>query len=132
MANLFVLQRRVAAPAAALPDAPDGNGGAGAAADGDNPGVFVTPKTLATLAVAVSTAKILSAVGLRLGFPRDLSDGVATTLVGVTLFLITIADPEAKPKETLGWTVALLVAAMNTAILYAAVVGIGALTVQEA
>ncbi len=90
-------------------------------------GVFITPKSLMSFPVASVVVTILWGLCKRL-FPTWGSSDVLvlglSLLVGAVIFLISTADPDAKPKAPREWFIAALIAAFNSLFLAASVLGI--------
>jgi hypothetical protein len=88
-------------------------------------GVFVDPKTLLSFPIATAVTSSLSQVLANLtGIDLKTIGFIVALLVGGLIFAITMSDRSARPKTGMAWAVAIGIAAINSLLLYAAMVGI--------
>lgn len=91
-------------------------------------GAFITPQSFVSFPVA-SMLVSLAWTLLRQLFPWGSSTAVpavAALVIGGIIFLVTVAEGDARPKTLSGWIVAVVVALCNSMVLLAAALGISA------
>jgi len=89
-------------------------------------GAFITPQSLVTFPVASGLVALIWAVFRQL-FPWGASTAVPAVtalLLGVGIFLITVSEPQARPRGVAGWVVAIFIGLANTFVLLAAALGV--------
>jgi len=88
--------------------------------------VFITPESLTSFPIASVAVGLLAQVVIY--FWPTCSQGGAvlgsSLLIGLLIFLVNIEKPGTRPKSTVQWIVAIMVALVNTLFLAAAVLGI--------
>ena len=90
-------------------------------------GVFITPKSLATFPGASAGVVVIWALAKRLAPTWGASQWVpfiAAIAVGGVIFLSSVSDPDAAPKSTAQWIVAVAIGFLNSLLLAAAALGI--------
>ena len=92
---------------------------------GEAQGVFVDPKTLASFPVAAAVVTTVTQVVVKITNGSTAWIALVVALViGALIVAITMTDVGARPKTKLEWIITLVTAAINSLLLYAAVVGI--------
>jgi hypothetical protein len=89
-------------------------------------GAFITPQSFVAFPVAsglVALASGLAKVLLPAWGASNWVPAVIAFVVGGTIFLITVSQPEAAPRSRPSWAVALVVAFFNSLLLLAAALG---------
>jgi hypothetical protein len=88
--------------------------------------IFISAQSLTAFPVASLVTKLIWEVLKKLGLPHvgsNLCALLIALIVGLILFLITIDDPNSRPKSFPQWLIALFVAFINSLFLFAAVIG---------
>ena len=97
-------------------------------AAGPGRGAFVDPISLASFPVAAAVVSTLTQIAVRaLGWTVNSVAFIVALLIGALIFLITMTDPQARPKTWKEWLIAASIAFINSMLLYAATVGINQL-----
>lgn len=89
--------------------------------------VFTAPQTLPTFVLSTCVVVTLSRAARTLGHVDSESTAVtlaAAVLVAAGILALTFSDPDARPSTLGRWTISLLVATVNSLILYVAALGI--------
>lgn len=93
----------------------------------ENPGVFITPKSITTFPVASFVVTLIWVLARKL-FPAGGSSiwipVVSSLFVGLVIFLATTSDEEARPKGPQSWFVSGVVALFNSLYLAASALGL--------
>lgn len=93
----------------------------------ENPGVFITPKSILTFPTASFVVTFIWLLAQKL-FPTWGSSTwvpvLASLLVGLVIFLATTSDEEAKPKGSQAWFVSGAIAFFNSLYLAASALGL--------
>jgi hypothetical protein len=88
--------------------------------------VFISAQSLVAFPVASLVGKLLWEVAkkLQLCVPQNLWWPFGISLiVGIVLFLITIDDPNSRPKSLRSWVISGFIGFVNSLFLFAAVIG---------
>jgi|ERR1700730_2652231 len=95
-----------------------------AAEQGSVEGAFISPKSLASFPLAGGVVTILSKL---LEHFFKVGDGAILYValgVGLLIFLIGVQSADGRPKDPVGWVVAVLIGLVNSLLLAAAALGI--------
>lgn len=89
-------------------------------------GAFITPQSFVTFPVASGLVTLAWALMRQLFTwgSSTMVPAVTALLIGAAIFLVSVSDPDARPKAPAGWLVAVLVGLANTMMLLAAALGI--------
>jgi N-acetyl-anhydromuramyl-L-alanine amidase AmpD len=148
MADLFVSRSRGPAPSRSSRTIPGGTRSAAAGApeaaeSGGEPagppipsavGAFVTPQSVMSFPIASGAVAMLSklAKGLVQGVEENVLILGAASVIGLLIFLVTLSDPQVRPRTPLKWAIAILMALINTAFLAVSATGLGSVALQAA
>jgi hypothetical protein len=90
-------------------------------------GVFITPQSVVAFPVAtsvvVTAARAARTIG-RMDIDSIVVPLVASFICGAAMFLITVREPRARPRGSMDWCRAIVIAASNSLMLFAAALGI--------
>jgi hypothetical protein len=94
---------------------------------GSRTGIFTAPQSLVAFALGTSIVTTMSRAARTLGrvdAESTLVAFVTACALGAAIVAATVSDTEARPKSAAAWALSLLIAILNTLILYAAAIGI--------
>ena len=90
-------------------------------------GIFTARQSIVAFPMSISVVATIARAGHTIG--RTAFDSIAVPLVaafvvGALLAAVTLSDPRVRPRDPAGWGVALLVAIVNSLVLFVAALGI--------
>jgi len=95
--------------------------------DGQNAGVFTAPQSIVVFPVATSIVVTSSRAARTIAGLESspvMVSLVSAGIVGAILFTLTVMDSRARPRDAVGWGIAIVVALLNALLIFAAAVGI--------
>ena|SRR5882672_2116904 len=90
-------------------------------------GVFITPQSLSSFAVASAVVSMLWLLCQRLFPTFGQNPWVAVALaflVGFVIFMINVSNPDSRPRDRWGWGIAIGVGTINSLLLACSALGI--------
>lgn len=90
-------------------------------------GIFTAKQSIVVFPMSISVVATIARAGHTIG--RTAFDSIAVPLVaafvvGALLVVLTLSDPRARPRGLAGWGVTVLVAIVNSLVLFVAALGI--------